>query len=204
MNYIEFQKIIPNVSRETFDNLSQYVDFLLEANSSLNLISKSTEKVIWDRHIIDSMQLMKFINSNDGPLFDVGSGAGFPGIILSIAGVKTVYLVESRQKKANFLENAAKFSPNKIIVLNERVELTTPIVGATFVCRAFAPLNQIFTLCNNHINVAKNTIIPKGQNYINEVKFAKKEWKFNFSEHKTITSEESRILIIKNLTRCKK
>ncbi|MBT4989459.1 MAG: 16S rRNA (guanine(527)-N(7))-methyltransferase RsmG [Rickettsiales bacterium] len=204
MNYTQFQKRVPNVSRETFDNFALYVELVIEYNQKLNLIGKSTENDIWERHIIDSAQLLNFVNIENDTLYDVGSGAGLPGIILSIAGVKLTYLIESKQKKTDFLHMASKFSPNEIVIINERVENLTPIKDSVFVCRAFAPLNKIFSLCSNHIISSKKTIIPKGQNYLDEIAIARKDWSFNFSEHKTITSGESRILIITNLTKCKK
>jgi 16S rRNA (guanine527-N7)-methyltransferase len=204
MDYSILSKIFPDVSRETFYILDKYVNLLLSTNKKFNLIGKSTEENIWDRHIIDSIQLIKLLNLDDDIVIDVGTGAGIPGIILSICGVKTVYLVESKTKKTNFLKEAAKLSNNKIIIINERVENIEPIKDATFVCRAFAPLHKILNLCEKQLIISKKIIIPKGENYINEINEAKKEWQFNFSEHKTITSEKGTILTINNIKKCKK
>ncbi|MDC0857713.1 class I SAM-dependent methyltransferase, partial [Rickettsiales bacterium] len=129
---------------------------------------------------------------------------GIPGIILSICGVEKVYLVESKTKKTNFLKEAAKLSNNEIIIFNERIENIEPIKDAIFVCRAFAPLYKILNLCEKQLIISKKIIIPKGENYENEIKEAKKEWQFNFSEHKTITSEKGTILTINNIKKCKK
>ena len=107
MNYSILSKIFPDVSRETFNKLDDYVNLLLSTNKKFNLIGKSTEENIWQRHIIDSIQLIKLLNLEQDIVIDVGTGAGIPGIILSICGVNTVYLVESKTKKTNFLKEAA-------------------------------------------------------------------------------------------------
>ena len=82
----------------TFNKLDDYVNLLLSTNKKFNLIGKSTEENIWQRHIIDSIQLIKLLNLEQDIVIDVGTGAGIPGIILSICGVNTVYLVESKTK----------------------------------------------------------------------------------------------------------
>jgi 16S rRNA (guanine527-N7)-methyltransferase len=204
MNYSELSKIFPNVSRETFDNLEQYVCFLINTNNELNLIGKSTISEIWERHIVDSIQLLSFLDIENDNVIDVGTGAGIPGIILSICGIKKVYLVESKTKKTNFLEKAKKFSTNEIEIINDRIEKLKPIADLVFTCRAFAPLSKIFNLCEKQLIMSKKIIIPKGEKYMDEILVAKKQWHFNFSEHKTITSEKSRILTISNIKKCKK
>lgn len=202
MDFNKFQQIISNVSHETYLNLYNYVDLLKSENQSLNLIGSSTEEIIWERHIIDSMQLMNFIDNKDSILFDVGSGAGLPGVILSIAGLKHVYLVESKKKKISFLQKASCLSPNKITIVHDRIENVEPVENIIFTCRAFAPLTKIFTLCEQHLEKAKLIILPKGENYMDEIKSAKKQWNFNFSEHKTVTSDKSKILLINDI-KCK-
>ena len=204
MNYHDLADIFPHVSRETFLLLKSYSDLLIKTNEEFNLIGKSTIDNIWTRHIVDSLQLLNFIKNYDIELIDVGTGAGLPGIILSIAGIKHVHLVECRDKKVKFLKKAAQISPNKITIHNDRIENLDPIKSNVFVCRAFAPLNKIFNLCYKQLENSQKIIIPKGQNYKKEINIAKKEWKFNYIENKTITSDESSILIIDNLKKCKK
>ena len=93
--------------------LTKYVDFLIEYNNKINLIGKSTINDIWDRHITDSLQLVKNIDNYNIKIADLGSGAGLPGIPLSIIGIKEVHLFEKSVRKCEFLEQAKNFSNNK-------------------------------------------------------------------------------------------
>ena len=107
-NHIDTFSSIAQVSRETIISLNEYEKLLLEANKDLNLIGKSTEKNIWTRHFLDSFQVIDFIDKNDKSLIDLGSGAGFPGLILALAAKDRkiplkVKLVEKSPKKAKFL-----------------------------------------------------------------------------------------------------
>jgi 16S rRNA (guanine527-N7)-methyltransferase len=110
-----------NVSREVKEDLLNYQNLLLKWNKAINLISRNSEKDIWARHILDSLQLLKYIDFLDN-IIDIGSGGGFPGIVLSIGGVKNIALVESDKKKSVFLARAAKLSLNKIIIIDKRVD----------------------------------------------------------------------------------
>ena len=103
------------------DKLENYIKFLLEYNNKINLIGKSTIEDIWNRHIIDSLQLINIIKNKDIRVADLGSGAGLPGIPLSIVGIKEVHLFEKSIRKCEFLEKAKNFSKNKIIVRNENL-----------------------------------------------------------------------------------
>lgn len=111
-----------NVPREILDALKKYQSLTLKWNKTINLVSCNTEREFWVRHILDSLQLMKYINNQNIHLIDVGSGGGFPGIVLSIAGIKNVTLVESDVRKSIFLLQASKISTNKVNVVNQRIE----------------------------------------------------------------------------------
>ncbi len=178
-----------NVSRETF---AGYVELLEKWNSKINLVSKDED--IWHRHILDSAQLFKFIHPDD-KILDVGSGAGFPGIILSMIGIKDVTLVESDVRKAAFLLQAAKLSPNKITVLNERIEkldLTCDILTS----RAFASVSDILNFCQN-IKIRKNLLLLKGQKLMIEIEEAKNIWNFEYKIHQSATNNSGWVVEIK-------
>lgn len=164
-----------DVSRELFKN---YIELLFKWNNNINLISKNiTINDIWERHIYDCASLLEFIGPND-KVIDVGSGAGFPGIILSLLGIKDVTLIESDSRKAAFLLQASKFCSNKVTILNERVE-NLPLECDILTSRAFASITNILALCNN-IKVKKKCLFLKGKKAIMEIEEAQKEWVFDY------------------------
>lgn len=158
------------VSRETFLG---YVELLEKWNKKINLVAK--EEDIWRRHILDSAQLFEFIDPKD-KIIDVGSGAGFPGVILSLMGAKDVTLIESDVRKSAFLLQAAKLSPNKITVVNERIE-KLELECDILTCRAFASIDNILNLCQT-IKVGKKLLLLKGQKAMIEIEEAKANWQF--------------------------
>ena len=110
-----------NVSRETAKKLGLFAEFLKNKNQQINLISKNTVKDIYQRHILDSLQLVKYIDL-DKKILDIGTGAGFPGIVLTIAGAQNITLVESIRKKCNFLIEVKEELKLNSIITNERIE----------------------------------------------------------------------------------
>ena len=102
------------VSREALKRIVEFERLLLKWNKTINLVSKTTEDKFWQRHILDSLQLLKYIKGKDIHVIDVGCGAGLPGIVLSIAGIKNVSLVETDSRKVAFLYQAAKISNNNV------------------------------------------------------------------------------------------
>lgn len=186
-----------SISRETIEKLKNYQQLVLAWNNKFNLISKKSIENFWVRHIIDSLQLLKFIKNKNIILVDIGSGAGFPGIVLSIAGVKTVILIESDTKKSAFLLQAARLSENNIEVRNKRIEdekLSCDILTA----RAFSDLNTIFKYTKN-VDVKDKYLLLKSKNYQQEFDIARSNWLFDYKVHNSITLEESKILEISNL-----
>jgi len=164
-----------NVSCEK--KLKAYQELLLKWNRTINLISKGDEANIWDRHIMDSLQLMNFIDPSES-VIDVGSGAGFPGLILSIAGVSNVTLVESDSRKVAFLLQASKLSGSKVSIINERVEDLPDTECDWITSRAFAALPDIFKLTKN-IEAKKGYLLLKGKGYSEEIELARKERVFS-------------------------
>lgn len=187
------------VSHEIIENLEKFRKLVLKWNKAINLISPSSGKNFWQRHIIDSLQLTEYIDNKDIHLLDIGSGGGLPGIILSIVGIKKVTLIESDTRKCIFLKKASKISNNITTILNQRVE-KIKINCDILTCRAFAPLNKIFYHIEN-ISINKKILLLKGKNYLAELKEAQKHWSFNYLVHQSITSEEGKILEISNLVK---
>ena len=186
------------------EQLENYIKFLLEYNNKINLIGKSTIEDIWNRHIIDSLQLINIIKNKDIRVADLGSGAGLPGIPLSIVGIKEIHLFEKSIRKCEFLEKAKNFSKNKIknfsknkiIVRNENLYNVKDKTFDIIVSRALANINLLLEFSQNLSNKNTKLIFLKGKKIYEEIDEAKKYWKFNYELIDSITSSEGKIIII--------
>lgn len=180
--------------------LTKYVDFLIEYNNKINLIGKSTINDIWDRHIADSLQLAKNIDNYNIKIADLGSGAGLPGIPLSIIGIKEVHLFEKSVRKCEFLEQAKNFSNNKIIVRNENLNEIKKENFDIIVSRALADLNTLLHFSKNLSTKSTKLLFLKGKKIYNEIEEAKKYWHFDYKLIDSITSNEGKIIEITSFT----
>ena len=137
------------VSRETITSLKRYEDILINANKTLNLVGKSTINDIWTRHFLDSVQVIDFIDKNDKSLIDLGSGAGFPGIVVALAAKDRkipikIKLIEKSNKKSKFLRELVNNICPDVEVINENIfSKSIKLSGDIFVARAFKPLRII-------------------------------------------------------------
>jgi 16S rRNA (guanine527-N7)-methyltransferase len=187
-----------NFSADDLNKLSIFHDELLRFNKKYNLISKSTESQIWIRHILDSAQIVKYIGFEDNnSLSDMGSGGGFPGIILSIYNKNPkfhVKLFEKSNIKCDFLENIK----NK---LNLRFDVfgryqDENISSDYVVSRAFKQLDEILRISRETIKVNHKLIVLKGKNAENEINKLLQPLEFMYKLEKSITDTNSRILIV--------
>ena len=204
-NIIEYSKLEPlNVSRETFPELEEFRSLILEKNKEINLISSNSEIISRERHIIDSAQIIDFIDKNDQLCTDIGSGSGLPGIVLAIImkykkSSMEFHLYEKSFHKSNFLrEVSKKFELNtKIIQKNifEEKDLKTDSI----VARAFKPLPVILDLVNENFIKFKNIILFMGKNGKEMLKESLSKWQFEYKEKKSLTSEDSFLIRISNL-----
>ncbi len=205
-NFIKNSKLgIQNVSRETLDELNNYSLSIIKKNKEINLISTSTEKSINTRHILDSAQIIDFINKNDIKVCtDLGSGAGLPGIVLAILMKPKkpefkVIFYEKSHHKSNFLkEISKKFKLNTEIIqknIFEEKNLKTDII----ISRAFKPLPIIFEIASNNFEKFKYIILFLGKSGKEILNGASKKWKFDYEKKKSLTSDESLIVKISNL-----
>jgi 16S rRNA (guanine527-N7)-methyltransferase len=188
------------VSREVYEKLMEYINLLLKWNNTINLISSNTINEVVHRHVIDSLQLLKFIENKDIKIVDLGSGAGFSGIVLSIAGIRKVTLVESNSRKVSFLHQAAKLSKDDVEIVNDRVEEVVGLRCDIVTSRAFASLDKIFTLSQG-LEVSNKYLLHKGEKYQEEIFKAEKHWLFNSKVHDSITSDYGKILEITDVKR---
>lgn len=191
---------IVKISNEQFESLRSYVNFLLGYNNKINLIGRSTIEDIWNRHIIDCLQIIKLIDNKNIKVADLGSGAGLPGIPLSIIGVQEVELFEKSPRKCEFLELAKKYSKNRIIVRNENLYEVKDSTFDLIVSRALASLNILLKFSQNLIKKDTQLIFLKGKKIYEELDEAKKYWNIEYELFDSLTSNEGKIIKITNFS----
>lgn len=186
---------------KTQESLNFYINFLLDYNNKINLIGRSTVEDIWNRHIMDSLQILKLIDNLNIKVADLGSGAGLPGIPLSISGIKEVHLFEKSPRKCEFLEQAKRFSDNKIIVRNENLNDTIDESFDLIVSRALANLSLLLKFSESLVHKGGKLIFLKGKKIHEEIAEAEKEWNFRYKLHNSITSDEGKIIEINEFSK---
>ena len=193
------------VSRETITSLKKYEDILIKANKTLNLIGNSTIKDIWTRHFLDSVQVIDFIDKNNKTLVDLGSGAGFPGLVLAIALKDRkiplkIKLIEKSPKKVKFLKNLINELQLNVEVINQNI-LQEPIkfFDDVFIARAFKPLKIILQLIHNKAKNWKKIFIFLGKTGKSELLQASKCWDIEYKQRKSVTSNDSIVIEINRL-----
>ncbi len=189
-----------NVSRETFSQLESYVELLLKWNERINLISLNSAKHIWTRHILDSAQLIKYLDFKR-PLMDVGSGSGLPGMVLSILGVKEVHLVDSDIRKCVFLQEAKKFSKNTIKIHNCLfLDVNTASIN-NITSRAFSNVTKFLGDISQKIDANGDVLLLKGKSWQSEIDEAKHNWNFDYTINQSITDDSGVVIRITNIKR---
>ena len=195
-----------NVSRETCVDFEKFIIEIKKRNKEINLISKeNAEKgIIRHRHISDSAQILDFIDLNNNIITDIGSGAGFPGIIVSIL-VKNlkkkikVHLYEKSHHKSAFLRKMSRELKLETEVIQKNIFEIKNINSGTIMARAFKPLPIVLELVYNNFNNYKNLILFMGKNSEKTLEETLKSWDFDFEKKKSITSQDSFLLNIKNI-----
>ena len=202
-----------NVSRETFLDFENYISMILEKNKKINIISQNTasKKAIIDRHIIDSAQIIDFVDLNSNTTTDIGSGGGFPGIIVAIIlknmkNNMNVHLYEKSYHKSNFLKEVSeKLNLNTKVFQKDIFELKNLKTG-TIMSRAFKPMPIILNLVYENFLFFKNVIFFMGKNGTHIFKESLNDWDLEYTEKKSLTSENSFLINVKKIekkNRCK-
>jgi len=195
------------VSRETAERLDRFVEFLLPWAQKINLIARSTIPTIWTRHVSDSLQLLPL--APDAKCWiDLGSGAGFPGLVIACAladrAGAVVHLIESTGKKAAFLREAVNQIRLPAVVHAVRIEdFVKNFKGQPdVVCaRALAPLDELLTLAQPLLKTGAQGLFPKGQDVEGELTQASKYWNIDAELIPSKTSAEGRIVVVRSLRR---
>ena len=179
--------------------LQKYLDKLQNYNSHTNIVGKSTLLKPWISHILDSLQILPFIQNKKFSILDMGTGAGLPGIVLNVLGCSNVTLVDSNQKKINFLKSIKKELNLKINLILGRLENIKNSKFDVITSRALANLEKLLSYSQKFMK--KNTVLIflKGKTVNEELKEAQKKWIFQFQKFKSISDSRGSILIIMNI-----
>ena len=195
-----------NVSRETFVDFEKFILEITKRNEEINLISKKTAKnnIIRERHIVDSAQIIDFIDLNSDIITDLGSGGGFPGIIISIL-IKNlkkklkVHLYEKSHHKSSFLRKISRDLKLETEVIQKNIFETKNLNSGTIMARAFKPLPIILEIEYKNFDNYKNLVLFMGKNGEKILEDSLKDWDFDFEKKKSITNQDSFLLNIKNI-----
>ena len=193
------------VSRETIIGLKKYEDLLIKANKSLNLIGNSTIDQIWTRHFLDSVQVIDFVDKNNKSLVDIGSGAGFPGLVLAVVCKDRkiplkIKLIEKSPKKVKFLKNVINELHLNVEVIHKNIlKEAIKFSEDVFVARAFKPLKIILQLIHNKVENWKKIFIFLGKTGKDELLQASKSWDIEYKQRVSVTSNDSIVIEINRL-----
>ena len=195
-----------NVSRETFLDFENYISMILEKNKKINIISQNTasKKAIIDRHIIDSAQIIDFVDLNSNTTTDLGSGGGMPGIIVAIIlknmkNNMTVHLYEKSYHKSCFLKEVSKKLNLNTEVNQKNIFEIKNLETGTIMSRAFKPMPIVLDLVYENFSKYKNVIFFMGKSGKKIFENSKKNWVLDYTEKKSLTNEDSFLINIKKI-----
>lgn len=199
------QSLLSNVSRESKARLEAYVNLLASWQDHINLIGPTTVSQIWERHVIDSLQLLPLLPPIAKEIADLGSGAGFPGLVLSIVSNLKVHLYEVNRKRLSFLREAIRQTASHAQLHPIRIEGVSgqkplPLVDVV-TARALAPLNKLLCYAEPFLTRGAIGLFHKGQDVDVELTEATKYWRINSIKHPSVTDSKSAILEVKEAIR---
>lgn len=194
-----------NVSRETFEKLTVFVELLRKWNPKINLVSRSTLPEVWSRHVKDSIQVFHLVEPKNHWV-DLGSGGGFPGLVCAIMASETspeteFTLVESDQRKSAFLRTVIRETKANCSVTSKRIEAVDPLGADVLSARALADLSTLLSFCDRHLKEDGVAVFPKGATWKKEIDAARREWNFTTETANSLTDPQAVILKIKGVSR---
>ncbi|MBT4951261.1 MAG: 16S rRNA (guanine(527)-N(7))-methyltransferase RsmG [Pelagibacteraceae bacterium] len=187
-----------NLSKNQVEKIEFFISQIINYNKHTNLVGKSTIENIWERHVLDCLQLSKHINEKKLKIFDIGTGAGLPGVLLSIIGYKNVLMVDSVKKKTDFIKRVVKELTLSARVQNKRIEKVKGVKQDIIVSRALAPLSKLLTYALLHSEKNTTLLFLKGRSVNNEIEIAMKNFDFDFKKFESVSSGDGCILQINN------
>ncbi len=196
------------VSRETMQALRELDALVRHWTPAINLISKASVPLIWDRHIVDSAQLFPYCPAGARRWLDFGSGAGFPGLVIAVLAKEgrpdlKLSLVEADARKSTFLRHAAKALGLSVEVITDRIESISAANADVVSARAVASLSDLLPYAARHLAPGGVAFFPKGARHLEEVATARRGWLFDVDSHPSLSEPGAAILIIRNIERAK-
>ena len=189
------------VSRETLDRLVAYADLLTKWQARINLVGPETLPDLWSRHFLDSAQLFPLIPPTARRLVDLGSGAGFPGLVLAVMGAPDVHLVESDQRKCAFLREAARVSGTMVTIIPKRIEQVAPLAADVVTARALAPVVKLLDWAAPHLAAGGECLFLKGRGADDELTATAKEWNIAVDRSPSLTDPAGFVLQLREVCR---
>ena len=177
------------------NKLSEYKKILIKENEFMNLIGKNTIGDLDERHFLDCIQIVKYLPHYEKSLMDIGTGAGLPGVIMSIIGYENLHLVEKSPKKSSFLEKCKYRLGLNYVVHNKSISEISNLNVDFITARAFASIEKIISMTKKIINKQTKFILLKGKSYLTELETINPQ-KYFWETHPSITSSESKIIIM--------
>ncbi len=192
-----------DVSRETLARLDAFAALIRDEARNQNLVSAATLAHLWHRHFLDSAQLLRFAPSPEASWVDLGSGAGFPGLIIAALHKGPVTLVEERRLRIEFLHRAAALLEVDAEIVGSRVERVAPRPYDVISARAFAPLPRLLDLGTRFSTKNSVWILPKGRNAQSELEAVRPSWQGSFRLEPSLTDDEAGIIVARGVKRLK-
>jgi 16S rRNA (guanine527-N7)-methyltransferase len=188
-----------DVSRETYDRITIIVALITQEMERQNLLSRDSVKDIWTRHVLDSTQLLRF--HKHGIWLDLGTGAGFPGLIIAAFGSVAVMLVEERRLRHEFLSAVVRtLQLSNVEVIGNKLERVNTFEAGTISARAFAPIDKILRSSERFSSSTTRWILPKGKSASDELALAQTMWHGDFRLEPSVTDPNSSIIIAENIS----
>lgn len=194
----EFRQAVP-VDDEVFEKLATYAALLTKWQNAINLVGPGTMGDVWRRHMLDSAQLFPLLPKGAGTLVDLGSGAGFPGLVLAMMGVPDVHLVESDHRKAAFLSHVSRETNTDVTVHTQRIETMPPMVADVITARALAPLPKLLGLAERFVGPDTVCLLLKGQDVDSELTETTKSMNMEVERMPSLTASSATILRLRGL-----
>jgi 16S rRNA (guanine527-N7)-methyltransferase len=179
--------------------LRQFAELVIKWSAKINLVSKHDLPELWERHVQDSLALIPYIPAGTETAIDLGSGAGFPGLVLAIETGISFTLIESDIRKAAFLRDAARELQVPAQIINARIEAARPDPAPLITARALAPLDKLLELATPHLAPGGVCLFPKGKTYEDELKTAGAHWRWEVERCKNPNNAQACILKLRNI-----
>ena len=190
-----------DVSRETLARLKTYADILVQWQSAINLVAPSTLADLWRRHFFDSAQLLYHAPKSATTWIDLGSGAGFPGLVLAIMGVEKMHLVESNRKKCEFLRQVSFATNTPVVVHAKRIEDLRGVKADVVISRALAPLHRLLDWAEPFAYENTVCLFLKGQQVVVELTDTAKYWNISYDLLRSETDSSGVVVRVKGFRR---